>query len=107
MIITKSSPYTKEEIDFRNKQKLAIESLSMDLLRAALGYHRGSIKMAKRFSEEAIRRKNEIDTSKVKPYLAKILKQIPKVFNSSDTNKVAEDSLTYSIICKNYVKKFF
>ena len=87
--------------------KIAIESLSMDLLRIALGYHRGSNKMAKRFSEEALKRINEIDSSKLKPYLANILKKLPPILLNRDKERVAEDTLMYSIICKNYAKKFF
>ncbi|KKR50041.1 MAG: hypothetical protein UT87_C0021G0001, partial [Candidatus Levybacteria bacterium GW2011_GWC1_40_19] len=39
-----------------NRNKIAIESLSMDLLRVALGYHRGSNKMTKNFLREAKKR---------------------------------------------------
>ena len=55
--------------------KIIIESLSMDLLRVALGYHKGSVKMASRFAEEAGKRVEEIDQSTVKPYFLKILKK--------------------------------
>ena len=51
--------------------KIAIESLSMDLMRVAIGYHRRSIKMAERFSEESLKRITEVNRSKVKPYFAK------------------------------------
>lgn len=42
MIITKSEPFTKEEIDL----KILIESLAMDLYRVAVGLNRGSKAMA-------------------------------------------------------------
>ena len=87
--------------------KIAIESLSMDLLRIALGYHRGSNKMAKRFSEEALKRINEIDSSNLKPYLARVLKMLPSILSNQNKERVAEDTLMYSIIFKNYAKKFF
>ena len=89
-----------------NKTKIALESLSMDLLRVALGYHRGSILMAKRFTEEALKRKDEINVLEVKPYLAKILNKLPSVLLNEDKNRIAEDALMYSILCKNYAKKF-
>lgn len=89
-----------------NKNKIAIESLSMDLLRVALGYHKGSVKMAERFSEEALRRIDEIQTADVKPYFAKILNKLPKELSQKDTNSLAEDALMYSVLCKNYAKKF-
>ena len=89
-----------------NKNKIAIESLSMDLLRVALGYHRGSIKMAERFSQEALRRISEIEKSKVKPYFAKILNSLPSELSKKDKLEVAENSLMYSTLCRNYAKKF-
>lgn len=91
---------------FMNKNKIAIESLSMDLLRVALGYHRGSNKMAERFSEEALKRISEIQTADVKPYFAKILSKLPSELSKKDQGKLAEDTLMYSVLCKNYAKKF-
>lgn len=86
--------------------KVAIESLSMDLLRVSLGYHRGSVLMAKRFSEEALKRCSEVEKSKLKPYFSKILDKIPLILKKVDQDRIAEDALMYSTICKNYVKKF-
>lgn len=89
-----------------NKNKIAIESLSMDLLRVALSYHRGSEKMASRFSDEALKRVGEIELSNVKPYFAKILKKIPLELSKKDQGRLAEDALMYSVLCRNYAKKF-
>lgn len=86
--------------------KIAIESLSMDLLRVALGYHRGSINMAKRFSEESLKRINEINTSEIEPYFVKILTSIKNSLRNADENRIAEDTLMYSTLCKNYAKHF-
>lgn len=91
---------------FMNKNKIAIESLSMDLLRVALGYHRGSVKMAERFSEEALKRIEEIQEADLKPYFAKILNKLPSELSKKDKQKVAEDALMYSVLCRNYAKKF-
>lgn len=88
------------------KNKIIIESLSMDLLRIALGYHRGSDKMAKRFVTEAIKRIEEIDMRDIKPYFANNLKKLKKLLLNDDKKRVSEDTLMYSTICKNYSKHF-
>ena len=85
------------------KNKIAIESLSMDLLRVALGYQRGSEKMATRFSQEALIRIGEIDTNTLKPNFSKILKRIPESLRKKDKMEIAEDALMYSTLCKNYI----
>lgn len=58
MIITKKVSYTKEKNkklrDMENKYIL--ESLASDLKRVALGMHRGSNQMAKKFLDEALKR---------------------------------------------------
>lgn len=82
--------------------KIAIESLSMDLLRVALGYQRGSEKMVKRFSIEALRRCSEVKKNEVKPYFAKILNKVESSLENIEINRIAEDTLMYSILCKNY-----
>jgi hypothetical protein len=89
-----------------NANKIAIESLSMDLLRVALGYHKGSTKMAERFSQEALNRIDEIQITDVKPYFAKILNKLPNALSGKDKHEVAEDALMYSVLCRNYAKKF-
>jgi hypothetical protein len=91
---------------FMNINKIAIESLSMDLQRAAIGYHRGSISMAKRFSEEALKRIYEIQLNEIKPYFVKILNKIKKYLLSNPNEKTAEDALMYSILCRNYAQKY-
>jgi len=78
----------------KNQQLLA--ALAMDLRRAALGYHRGSTKMAERFLEEALKRREQIDAVKLKPYLRKYLM---KVDGHSPAD--AEELLTYSIVFQN------
>ena len=69
------------------KNKIIIESLSMDLLRIALGLHRGSDKMAKRFIDEAIKRIGEIDMKEIKPYFAKNLKKLKNLLLIDDKKK--------------------
>ena len=104
MIITKSTPFTKAEV--RRKNKIAIESLSMDLLRVALGYHRGSIKMADRFSQEALKRIGEIHKEATEPYFTVILNKLQKVLLKKEEDRIAEDALMYSVLCRNYAKKY-
>lgn len=90
-----------------SSNKIVIESLSMDLLRVALGYHKGSIKMGDRFKREALKRCSEIETSQLRPNFARVLAKIFSTLSYSDTSRIAEDSLMYSTICRNYVKHYF
>jgi hypothetical protein len=77
--------------------KYILESLASDLKRVALGLHRGSNVMAKRFLTEALKRKDEVDINKVAPYIKKILNKIRSNIN-------AEDALMYSTIIQNYTQ---
>lgn len=86
--------------------KVVIESLSMDLLRVANGLHKGSHKMAERFSNEAITRCSEIKTSEIKPYFVQILSKIRTSLSNLSEARTAEDMLMYSVLCKNYARKF-
>jgi len=86
--------------------KIIIESLSMDLLRVALGYHKGSTKMAARFAQEADKRIKEVDQTKIKPYFKRILNKLPGVLSQKNVIDIAEDALMYSTLCKNYAKHF-
>lgn len=86
--------------------KFAIESLAMDLKRMAIGYYRGSDKMANRFKIEAFNRMNEIDISNVQPYIKKILIDMNKELNISDKKTIAEYSLMYSTLLQNYCIHF-
>jgi len=82
----------------KNKQILA--ALALDLRRVAIGYHRGSIKMAERFLKEAIERKQEVDVTTIRPYLKNYLDKIDERNNGS-VQKKAEEFLTYSILFQN------
>lgn len=87
--------------------KTIIESLSMDLLRVALGLHRGSFVMADRFKQEALKREDEL--SSVQPeskYLLKILNQLRKILQKV-TKEQAEDILMYSILLQNFARKYY
>lgn len=82
---------------------ISLSSISMDLERVAMGYHRGSMAMANRFLEEAMKRRREIDQRKLKPYLRKILTNLDKLIFQDDREKIAEDALMYSVLLQNAV----
>lgn len=103
MIITKLTPFTKEEIE--NNNKIALGSLAMDLNRVAMGYQRGSIKMAEVFMLEAMKRKEEVDLVTVKPYIRDLLSKLEEMKNEKDKQKVAEDALMYSTLFQNAALK--
>ncbi len=86
--------------------KVALESLVMDLKRVALGYHRGSFIMAKRFTQEALKRKQEINEKEIKPYIKTILNNLDTILHNVHTEKIAEDSLMISTILQNYTQKY-
>lgn len=81
--------------------QIALSSLSMDLKRVAIGYHRGSTQMADRFLEEALQRKNEVDTNDIKPYIKKLLDNLDGFRFEKDKGKLAEDALMYSTLFQN------
>lgn len=80
---------------------LALSSLAMDLDRVAIGLHRNSNIMAQRFIQEARKRKKEIDTTTIKPYISELLEKMEYSFQSTDSKKKAEDALMYSTLFKN------
>lgn len=80
----------------QNSQKIILQSLSMDLLRAALGRHRGSHAMANRFIEESKKRLSELDSS----FNVKIISDLKKVLATS-SDRQAEDLLMYSTLIRN------
>lgn len=102
MIITKSEPFTKEEIDL----KILIESLAVDLYRVAVGLNRGSKAMAERFKEEALKEQKELQSQKVNPYLKTLLSRSQKILKRADKDKT-EDVLMYSILLQNFARKYY
>lgn len=84
-----------------NDYKIALSSLALDMRRVAIGYNRGSSKMADRFLQEALKRKQEIDMTKIKPYLQKLLSKVDKIYDEKDEKQKAEDALMYSILFQN------
>lgn len=76
----------------------------MDLKRVALGYWRNSNRMADRFFEEAIKRRNELDLEKVSPSIKKLLEGLDKIGNKDNVSQ-AEDALMYSTLFQNAALK--
>ena len=84
------------------KNKTEIAALAIDLKRIALGYHNGSTKTAERFTQEALKRKEEIGRRYEAEYINKILNTLPKTLSQKDKKRLAEDALMYSTIFQNY-----
>lgn len=84
-----------------NKQILG--ALAMDLKRAALGLHRKSFGMADTFFKEALKRKNEVNTSELLPYMQALLRDIGAL-SQQDTDHKAESALMYSTRIQNYLQ---
>jgi len=82
---------------------IVLSSLAMDLKRIAIGLHRGSTNMANRFTEEALKRKNEILISSLKPYMQNIMLSLDSILLSSDSEQKSEYALMYSTLIQNYV----
>jgi hypothetical protein len=85
--------------------KYILESLSMDLIRVAIGNQRKSFAMAKRFYEEALKRKKELDTKLLKRYMLRILDKI-EIMKDNDPELISEQALMYSTLIQNYTQKF-
>ena len=97
MIITSDKPFQSNLVN----TYISLSSLAMDLKRVALGYHRGSNKMADKFLEEAMKRKDEIHQNDVKPYIFDLLSKLELLNSERDILKRAEDSLLYSTLFQN------
>ena len=105
MIITKSEPFTGEEIEkLKLDQKIIIGSLAMDLKRVVMGLHRGSFNMANRFKDEALKRGSELEDQELGSYLRKLLDETRKVLLNQKSDS-AEDILMYSTLFQNFALK--
>ncbi|MBU1327124.1 hypothetical protein KKB64_04640 [Patescibacteria group bacterium] len=84
------------------ENKIALSSLAMDLKRIALWLHRKSYSMADRFLNEAMKRKNEVNTNDLLPYMKAIIERVGSLSDRDNIHK-AEDALMYSTRIQNYV----
>ena len=76
----------------------------MDLKRVSLGLQRGSLAMANRFKEEALKREEELENQELNNYLQKLVKNCKKMLLSNE-ERVVEDALMYSTLFQNYSQK--
>jgi len=79
-----------------NNQKNILQSLSMDLLRSAIGRHRGSHAMADRFIDESKKRLKELDHS----FDVKMITDLNNILDHR-SDRQAEDLLMYSTLIRN------
>lgn len=85
-------------------KKIIVESLVLDMKRVSIGLQRGSLAMADRFKQEALKRLEELRNYKQDNYLNKLLINSQKVLEKTE-ERTAEDSLMYSILLQNYALK--
>ena len=74
----------------------------MDLKRVAIGIHRKSFQMADRFFIEAMKRRVEVDTRDLSPYMQTIIRELDSLSHQPLDQK-AENALMFSTRIQNYV----
>jgi len=77
------------------ENKYILESLASDLKRVALGMHRGSNQMAKRFLEEALKRKKELKQNEIPSYIQDLLDNLNKKMSSD-----------YALMCSTLIQNY-
>lgn len=76
----------------------------MDLLRTALGRHRGSISMAERFEKEALMRNRELKIANPKnEYLKTLISKTNQSLQRKSVKK-EDELLMYSTLFKNLIQ---
>jgi hypothetical protein len=76
--------------------KIVLMSIASDLKRVAMGLHRGSQTTVDRFTQEILRRRQEIDDSLLENYMQKWVSKLDQAVSNSD------DALMLSTIFQNY-----
>lgn len=76
--------------------KVVLMSIASDLKRVAMGLHRGSQSTVDRFTQEVLRRKQEIDNPLLENYMQKWVGKLDSAVNNPD------DALMLSTIFQNY-----
>lgn len=76
--------------------QLILQSIASDLKRVALSLHRGSPATAARFTQEAIKRKTELNISSFAPYIQKLITRLEQAAADPET------ALMYSTLFQNY-----
>ncbi|OGY26234.1 MAG: hypothetical protein A2Z24_01615 [Candidatus Woykebacteria bacterium RBG_16_44_10] len=80
---------------------IPLSSLAMDLKRAAIGYHRNSLRSADRFYQEALKRKKEIDAKSLQPYLVSLLDDLEELTKVEDDLEKGEKALLLATLFQN------
>ena len=75
-----------------------IAALAMDLKRVALAKHSGSEKVADRFWQEVVKRKESVSKIFLPKYLINL-------YNDLEKNNDKDSLLMYSVILQNYATK--
>jgi hypothetical protein len=83
--------------------KSSLQSIAVDLKRAAMGYHSGSVRMADVFLNEALRRIMNESKGLSNP-LKMVFREIRKLQYESDIKRRAEYSLTFSTMLLSLAK---
>ena len=78
--------------------KQIIGALAMDLKRVALAKHSGSEKVAERFWQEAVNRKEAVLKMELPKYLTNL-------YDNLENNNDKDNLLMYSVILQNYATK--
>lgn len=84
---------------------LPLAALSMDLKRVALASYNHSFKVADRFIQESLAKKNRIDAAQERPHIKRLLTSLDAVLSQKDSGKLAEDALLYSTLLQNAALK--
>lgn len=84
---------------------LQLAALSMDLKRVALASYNHSSKVADRFIQESLAKKNKIDVTAQRSHVQRLLTSLDAVLSQKDSGKLAEDALLYSTLLQNAALK--
>lgn len=84
---------------------VSLAALSMDLKRVALASYNHSFKVADRFIQESLVKKNRIDVARERLHIQRLLTSLDAVLSQKDTAKLAEDALLYSTLLQNAALK--
>lgn len=80
------------------KNQQVIGALAMDLKRVAIAKHNKSEKVADRFWQEVVKRKEVVSKIKLPDYLSDL-------YNNLENNNDKDNLLMYSIVLQNYARR--
>jgi hypothetical protein len=85
--------------------RILLQSIALDLKRVAIGHHSGSVKMANRFLQEALKRNAELDTTYLTKTVRRLTEKMIDLKKETDPNQLAEDALLLSILFLSFSKQ--